>query len=173
MNQEMPLAKQEHDKEDILREATALVNRIELRSTDGSWKSTVHVGFRRDQSIAFFFGAEPVYQFNVQHQFRRAYFNGLLLKAENGKIVQLRRQREAGQLMLLRKQWNSHQQEEFLRVLQHDLMHLKDLGQSGMLEICGTVVEGGTAEELLLSILDWIEVHVVDIQIANVPNVAG
>ena len=59
MNQEMPLAKQEHDKEDILREATALVNRIELRSTDGSWKSTVHVGFRRDQSIAFFFGAEP------------------------------------------------------------------------------------------------------------------
>ena len=75
--------------------------------------------------------------------------------------------------MLLRKQWNSHQQEEFLRVLQHDLMHLKDLGQSGMLEICGTVVEGGTAEELLSSILDWIEVHVVDIQIANVPNVAG
>ena len=68
------MAKQQQDKEDILREATALVNRIEIQfSQKTASKESVFVGFRRDGAISCFFGADPVYQFNTRHEIRRGY----------------------------------------------------------------------------------------------------
>ena len=104
------MAKQKQDKEDILREATALVNRVELKlGGEGEPDDSVFVGFRRDGAVSFFFGAEPVYQFNTQHAFRRGYYQNTMLKAEQGKLVQLTRSREGEQLVLLRREFDNQQ----------------------------------------------------------------
>ena len=54
------MARLEEDREDILQEATALVERVELEIEN--LEDPVVVGFRRDSGPAFFFGADPVYQ---------------------------------------------------------------------------------------------------------------
>ena len=72
------------NREDLLREATALVERIELvphrdRQFDAS--EPIVVGFRADGALSIFFGDDPVYQFNAAGELRRAYCDGLLFKA--------------------------------------------------------------------------------------------
>src|SRR4051794_11841558 len=94
------MARHESDREDLLREATALVERVEL--TMAGSEEPIVIGFRRDGSCSMFFGADPVYQFNTQAELRRAFREGRLVKAEGGRLVALERRREAGQLVLLR-----------------------------------------------------------------------
>ena len=87
------MSRSESDREDLLREATALVERVEL-SIPGYGESIV-VGFRRDGSASFFFGQSPVFQFNSQRELRRAFRDGLLFKTDNGRLVEMRRERTA------------------------------------------------------------------------------
>lgn len=76
------MARQEHDREDLLAEAVALVERIELRV--GDWPQSVTAGFRRDGSASFYLTADEVYQFNTARQLRRAFLAGRLIKARHG-----------------------------------------------------------------------------------------
>lgn len=87
------MARNESDREDLLREATALVERGEFR-IDGENEPIV-AGFRRDGSFSLFFGSEQVVQFNSAGQLRRGYFDGRLLKADKGRLVWLTRERTA------------------------------------------------------------------------------
>ena len=168
------MAKQNQDKEDILREATALVNRVELKlGGEGESDDSVFVGFRRDGAVSFFFGAEPVYQFNTQHAFRRGYYQNTMLKAEQGKLVQLTRSREGEKLVLLRREFNDQQTVEFCEEMRHNLLNLLSVVRDEKYELMGFVVEDNTVEPLLLQVADWIENHARQIRIANVPNVAG
>ena len=96
----MHMAQQGEDREDLLAEATALVERIELSMAGVN--EPVVAGFRRDGSFSIFFGAARVYQFNRLGKLRRAYVDGLLYKAERGRLFSLRRERTAGQLTLWR-----------------------------------------------------------------------
>ena len=168
------MAKQQQNKEDILREATALVNRIEIKfSRESVSKESVFIGFRRDGAISFFFGAEPVYQFNTRHEFRRGYCQGAILKAVAGKIIQLTRVREGEQLVLLSRDYSAQQTAAFLEKLKHALLLLFKEIKGGQWSILGAVVETGTVEELLQRVADWLEQHTREIQIADAPNVAG
>ena len=169
------MAKQEQDKEAILREATALVNRVELK-LGGERESgdSVFVGFRRDGSVSFFYDGEPVYQFNTQHAFRRGYYQSTMLKAEQGKLVQLTRSREGEQLVLLRREFNDQQTAEFCEEMRQNLLNLLAAIRNDEYELIGFVVANeSTAQQLLFQIADWIEQHAIQIRIADVPNVAG
>lgn len=168
------MSRQQQNKEDILREATALVNRIEIKfSQKAVSKESVFVGFRRDGAVSFFFGAEPVYQFNTRHEFRRGYCKGAMLKADNGKICNLTRVREGDQLVLLSRDYSDEQTAEFLEEMKHALLVLYKEIRGGQWSILGAVVEAGTAEELLNRVADWLETHTSELQIADTPNVAG
>src|SRR5262245_12366974 len=96
------MARQESDREDLLREATALVERAELKVAGESEPMTV--GFRRDGSLSVFFGGDAVYQFNTAGELRRAFAGGLLYKAERGRLVELRRERSADEVALVRRE---------------------------------------------------------------------
>ena len=89
------MARRESDREDLLREATALVERAEL--TIEGFDEPIVVGFRRDGSASFFFGADPVYQFNTAFELRRAFVVGLLYKAEECFGVWRHRLRRTGE----------------------------------------------------------------------------
>jgi hypothetical protein len=102
----------EHEREDLLREATALVERAELQVP--AIEAPVVAGFRRDGSFAIFFGGDPVYQFNSARLLRRAFVAGLLYKAERGRLVRLRRERTAAETTLVRQALGPEEEQAFL-----------------------------------------------------------
>jgi hypothetical protein len=109
------MARQELDKEDLLREATALVDRVELAASGELLEGLrIVVGFRADGAASFFFGADPAYHFNAAGELRRAFCDGLLAKAERRRLVSLRRQRRADEVQLIRHELSDAEQAEFL-----------------------------------------------------------
>lgn len=92
------MARNESDREDLLREATALVERAEIQ-LPGEPETTV-AGFRRDGGFSLFFSSERVVQFNSSGHLRRGYFDGQLLKADRGHLVWLTRERTARAVVL-------------------------------------------------------------------------
>ena len=56
------MAREEHARENLIAEATALVERVELLLA--GLPEPVVAGFRPDGSASLFFADDPVYQFN-------------------------------------------------------------------------------------------------------------
>lgn len=108
------MARHEQDREDLMREATALVRRVELKLP--GHEATCVVGFRRGGEASIFVGAEPVFQFNRAGELRRGYWNGRLLKAERGQLVQLERRRTESEVQLVRHELAEAQCNEFLQL---------------------------------------------------------
>jgi hypothetical protein len=98
------MAREEQDKEDLLREATALIERVELLDTShADQRHTITVGFRRNGAASYFFDADPVYQFDARRELRRGFRRGKLLKAEQGRLVELTRTRTPTETILERR----------------------------------------------------------------------
>ena len=106
------MARLELDREDLIRDATAYVERIEL-AVPGEPEAVV-VGFRRTNCVSFYFGPAPVYQFNSLGQLRRANYRGLLWKAEDGRLVPMLRQRKESEVQLLWHEPSADEVREFL-----------------------------------------------------------
>lgn len=117
------VAREEHRREDLLREAKALVERIELSVPQG----IVVVGFRVDGSASFFFDEQPVYQFNAAQQFRRGFVDDLLYKAVGGRLVSLKRQRFDDRLELQRHELSEEEATHFLADMRQYLERLSSL----------------------------------------------
>jgi hypothetical protein len=107
----LTMARRESHKEDLLREATALVERGEFR-VEGFGENVV-IGFRRDGSGSVFVGQDQVYHFNPQGSFRRGYQAGLLIKVEQDRLVGLERQRTAEAVLLVRREFDGPRQAQF------------------------------------------------------------
>lgn len=118
------MAREEEDREDLLREATALIERVEFRIPHEA--ETVVIGFRRIGGASFFFGADPVYQFNADRELRRAYVAGKLLKAERGRLVELTRVRTPDETQLVRRDLDAAETELLLDVMVRRLTQLRD-----------------------------------------------
>src|SRR5437867_2823926 len=117
------MSRRESDREDLLRQATALVERAELSIL--GYSEPIIIGVRRDGSASFYFGADPVYQFNTAGELRRAYIDGVLYKAERGRLVSLTRQRVEDAVVLLRAELYAHESGALLDALQDRLLRLR------------------------------------------------
>ena len=148
------MAREEQDREDLLRDATALVRRVEL-SVDG-FDQPAFVGFRSNGAASFYFDQDPVYHFNSTGQLRRAFLDGRLLKAEKGHLVGLERRRAGGEVQLLRHELTDSEAEHLLANLKDLLARLlSDLLQNHF-QVIGQVPDsGGVAEQ----IRDWLTEH--------------
>lgn len=131
------MARQEQDREDLLAEATALVERAEVRLPHEP--QPVVVGFRRDDSLSVYFGADPVYQFNSHGELRRAYVAGLMYKAVAGKLASLRRVRSESQTQLLRHDLSAEETSQFLEDAGVRCEALRQAFQRGEYELIGRV----------------------------------
>jgi hypothetical protein len=130
------MAREESDREDLLREATALVERVELRVPHEP--EPIVAGFRRDGAASFFFGADPVFQFNAGGELRRAFVGGKLLKAEQGRLVQLTRVRTPHETQLLREEFDAAESGLLLLVMNRRLTELRE-ALSGPIDVVGRV----------------------------------
>jgi len=159
------MAREETDREDLLREATALIERIELRVPHEV--ETVVAGFRRNGAASFFFGADPVYQFNTSGELRRAYVAGRLLKAEQGRLVQLTRERTADAVHLVRHELDATETADVLQRMSDRLAALRN-ALDGPYEIVGQVPNDA---DVLTRVLRELTSLCVAPRIANSPRV--
>ena len=131
------MSRQESDREDLLREATALVERVELRLS--SQEESIVVGFRRDGAASFFFGQSPVYQFNSRRELRRAYIGGLLYKVDSGRLVEMRRERTAVAVELRSRGLPDDEAGKLLVAAEIWLRSLRDALAAGTADVLGQV----------------------------------
>jgi hypothetical protein len=155
------MARDESSREDLLREATALVERIELRiiGSDAVPPDSVDhivVGFRANGSASFFFGEDPVYQFNSAGELRRAYIGGLLFKAARGRLVSIERNRQPKEVQLLSRHLIDNEQIEFADKMRGRLRGLADSLQKGRFAVIGQVPAGA---DLLNRVRNWLAAH--------------
>ena len=148
------MARQEVDKEDLLRDATALVDRVELAANGESFEGLrVVAGFRADGAASFFFGTDPVYHFNAAGELRRAYCDGLLVKAELSRLVSLRRERSAEEVQLIRHELSDAEQAAFLGQMQLWLQRVAQAIDAGEYSIVGQVRRD---EDVVERVMRWL-----------------
>ncbi|MCA9246008.1 MAG: hypothetical protein KDA42_02805 [Planctomycetales bacterium] len=133
----MPMARESSDREDLLREATALVQRVELESDELT--DALVAGFRRDGCLSLYFGADSVYQFNSQGRLRRAFAKDQLYKAEQGHLIRLERALSSAATTLVRYELSQAEEQSFLDHARDRLRRLTNLLERRQFRIVGQV----------------------------------
>jgi hypothetical protein len=149
------MARDESDREDLLREATALVERIEL-SLLASGGHSVVIGFRANGAVSIFFGSDPVYQFNAAGELRRAYCDGLLFKARQHRLISLRRVRQPDQVQLVSHDQTDAEQRNFMNRMKELLRDLVGDLEYGRYRVVGQVP---AEADVLQRVRDWLAAH--------------
>jgi len=117
------MARNESDREDLLKEAVALSRRAELEFRD--LEEPLFMGFKRDGGLSIYLGADPVYQFNALGQLRRAYCEGFLYRSQGHTLAELQRDRSRDhEVVLQRRDLDDSELDKFLDRMEarlHDL----------------------------------------------------
>jgi hypothetical protein len=137
------MAQKESDREDLMREAVALVRRAELSYPARPSDEPVSAGFRRDRSLAIYFGADPVFQFDAQHRLRRAYASGHLYRTQGQTLARLMRDRSPEETVLQRHDLDADELEAFLNIARNQLMELHQAIQSNAARVLAQVPTDG------------------------------
>jgi len=131
------MAREEHEREDLLAEATALVDRVEI-AVEGFDEHLV-VGFRRDGAASVYFGEDPALHFNSRGELRRAYAAGRLYKAERGRLVALTRERSDAEVALVRHELDVADTAAFLQSVTDRLVALRTAFANSAVQTVGQV----------------------------------
>ena len=156
----------EGQREDLIRTATALVQRVEL-AVDG-FPDLLVIGFRRDGAASLFVGEDPVYQFNARGELRRAFQAGKLVTAESGRLVELTRQRADNRVDMLRQELTDLQQDQFLSQLRQTLDKLHRALQQNQYRVTGQVPAD---QDVVRQASQWIGQLPDTIPVAQAANV--
>lgn len=160
------MSRQESPREDLLREATALVERAEL--VIPGFDEPIVVGFRRDGAASFFFGEDPVYQFNAAGELRRAYVCGLLYKAEKGKLIALRRERTPTETALVRHELTDAETITLLNTMRQLLLQLQTTLSTSSQQL---LRELPPAADVSRRIAAWLNTLPDPVRLADKPHV--
>ncbi len=161
------MARHEAPREDPLAEATALVERIELRV--GHDCDPVVIGFRRGGEASIYFGAAAAYHFNSACELRRAFEGDQLIKAERGKLAALSRHRTDQETQLLRHDFSAEETSRFVAELHDRMTRLRESAESHGLHVLRQVPADGN---VLDRVADWLARFPLPITIARAPHVA-
>jgi hypothetical protein len=119
----LKLARIESDREDLMREAVALVWRVELRLAGLS--DAVVAGFRRDGCLSIYFGADPYYQFDAEGRLRRARLRNRLFRSQGSTLAQLERVRSERTSELRRQDLSAESLAQFFQEMRASVSLLR------------------------------------------------
>jgi hypothetical protein len=146
------VAREVHEREDLLRDAVALVPRVLLRVALNDRSCEVFAGFR-GESLSLYFGDDPVFHFNNRGELRRGYVNDRLIKAERGLLVALKRRRTDGLTALEGGRLNPNDERAFLSEMLGRLQQLGVALANGSAVVVGQVPEDG---DVLARLVAWL-----------------
>jgi hypothetical protein len=138
------VAREVHEREDLLRDATAFAPRLMLRVELTGGAVEVFAGFR-DEALSLYFGGDPAFHFNASGELRRAFVGDQLIKAEGGKLAALERSRSPAEISLVRHELDAAQQEQFLGEIGRRLDELRAALDAGRWTLIGQVPPDGDA----------------------------
>lgn len=145
------MARQEQDREDLLREATAYGERIELTASGSDLP--VFVGFRAEGGASIYFGPDFVLHFNKADELRRAFIGSQLLKAEGGLLIGMTRRREMREVVLESERFTAGDSAEFLKKAEQSIDRLLDDLRTGGYEVRGQVPAD---RDLVAGVREWL-----------------
>jgi len=160
------MARHEEEREDLLAEAVALVRRVELICP--TIDETVVFGFRANGAACMYVGSEPVFQFNTRHELRRLFADGAMLKAHDGRLVRLRRERTADETLLLARELTD---KEMVELVGEAVRYCDLLQESLNAGSCRVGRQVPTDGDLRLAIVEWLQQLPRPPVIADRPNV--
>ena len=146
------MARHEFDREDLMTEATALRQRIEL-VLDGECEPIV-AGVRSNGDVSIYFGADPVYHFDNVGGLRRAFVGGLLYRSQGDTLARLSRTRTPQAVELTRHDLEPTELEQFLSGMEARLGDLQAALVRGAVRITRQVPEN---EDLIARLIVEIE----------------
>lgn len=159
------MAQHEHDREDLLRDAVAMVDRIAWQSAD---QGEVFFGRRKNGAVSIYFDQDPVYHFTSDRQLRRAFATGRLLKAEGGRLIEMHRQRPPGEVVLASRELDDQATAAFMREMDDRLRWLLTNLGNRQLPVVGQVT---TRADFETECRDWLQATVgTEVRIAESPH---
>jgi hypothetical protein len=163
------MAREEQDREDLLREATALVQRVELVIAGRT--EPVVLGLRDNAAGSLYLTPDRVYHFNPQRELRRAFIDGRLYKAQGRNLAVLTRRRTSEAVQLIRRDLSLQETEQLTAELCQAAREIVGKIDSGQYEILGEVPAN---EDVTATMLDWLkQLLEKPLRIARVPNAGG
>jgi hypothetical protein len=141
------MPRQENSREDILAEATALVERAECTAADEA--EPIVVGFRSGGAASIYFGQDAAYHFDSERRLRRAYLGGLLYKADRGRLASLQRRRTGVEVQLVRHDLSDSELAAFLDEMQGRIERLKTAARSANVHWLRQVTEDGVSGKIV------------------------
>jgi len=127
------MSRNEADREDLMAEATALRERVEL-VVPGEPEHVI-AGFRDNGVFALYFGPDPVFQFDAQGRLRRAFVEGDLYRSQSTTLARLTRTRSAGEVNLVRHDLDSDELSRFLSAMHDKLSRLYSALEHGTTQV--------------------------------------
>lgn len=161
------MAREIHEREDLLRDATALVPRIQLRLMRDTSPLEVFAGFR-GESLSLYFGDDPVYHFNAAKELRRGFVDDRLIKAEKGKLIAWSPDRNDERTDMLRHDLTEAEQQKFCAAMLEWIDWLRAELSVERFEVVGQVPPDGDA---LSRLLQW-SASFDNVKIAKSPRVS-
>ena len=138
------MARMEQDREDLMREATALNPRIEW-DVPGDVELVV-TGWKASGDLSIYLGQDPVYQFDSDGRLRRAYESGFLYRTQGSTMARIHRERSARQTTLVRHDLNVAELDEFLTRMRRRLTRLQAALSSNQAQVRRHVGTASTEE---------------------------
>jgi hypothetical protein len=162
------VARRESDREDLMREATALSRRIALRLPGG--QEPVVAGFRHQGGLSVYFGQEAAFHFDKDGRLRRAFLAGDLYRTQGTTLAQLRRVRSADNTQLVRNDLTHTELQVFLAGMDERLSHLQASLSAGQAAVLRVIPDD---EEALISELFSTLERIADLEERLAPPIAG
>jgi hypothetical protein len=116
------MARHEADREDLMAEASALRERVEL-ALPGEAEKTI-AGFRDNGRFSLYFGPDPVFHFDADGALRRAFVAGDLYRSQAQTLARLTRSPTGSAVNLLRHDLDAIELERFLAAMRERLDRL-------------------------------------------------
>lgn len=153
-------------REDLLADATALVERAELQMPGEP--AAIVAGFRRAGQLSLYFAEEPVYQFNAAGELRRAFVDGSMIVAIRRQLVRLAKTRTAEATRLAHQPLDGKQAADLLAAVQERLATLAAAIEGGRIAVQRQVPVDG---QFLPRLQQWLAAHAGAIAVADAANV--
>jgi hypothetical protein len=161
------VARDAHDREDLLRDAKGLRPRAMVATDLGCGPVELFVGFR-GASLSLYFGQDWVVHFNDRGELRRAYIDPELIKAVEGQLTAMRRQRSERESDLVSRVLDAREQSALIVELETRLEALAQSLNTGRFQTIGEIPESSGLTERLQA---WLANRPRPIAFAAAPNI--
>jgi len=157
------MAKEEQDREDLLRDGRQMSLRAEAL-IDGV---VVVIGFRSQGQASFYFGADPVFQFNAALELRRVFHQGKRYAAIQGRLCQLARKKQRNRVSFEPQEILVDVEAVIMRLLDSSLARIRVALEAPLAD---WKIVGGQEADFRNQLADWMMNIPGSIVIADTPS---